>query len=107
MVTLTGDKAMEAEINKKLLAWGKLALVSGSGKADLGLEVTQTGKYGVMRTGSAVTAAAVLRNLETGEVMRSTTEGGFWSMSGASIRQVCGQIAKDLIKFLDGIMKAR
>lgn len=107
MVTVEGDRAMEAEINKKLLSWGKLALVSGSGKSDLALEVTQTGKFDMMRTGSAVTAAAVLRDSESGDVIWSTTKGGFWSMSGASTRQVGGQIANDLIKFLDSVLKSR
>jgi hypothetical protein len=101
LVTVDGDKAMEAEITKKLLAWGRLGLVSSSGKADLSLGVTQTGKFNMVKYGSAVTAAAELRDSESGSVIWSTTKGGFWSMSGASTRQVGGQIASDLVKFLD------
>lgn len=107
LIAIEGDKAMEAEINKKLLSWGKLAVVSSSGKADLALEITQTGKCNMMRYGSAVTAAAVLRDSESGNVLWSTTKGGFWSISGASTPQVSGQIAKDLIKYLDAALKTR
>ena len=101
LVVVSGDKAMEAEVNAKLLKWGKLALVSASGHADLTLEITQTGKFNAMRYGSAVTAGAVLRDSETATVLWSSTKGGVWSMSGASTRHVGRQIADELIKFLN------
>jgi hypothetical protein len=107
LLTLEGDPAMEAEINKKLLKWGRMSLVSGSGKADLALSISQTGKFKMNRYGSAVTAAAVLRDTETGVILWSTTKGGFWSMSGASTRQVGGQIANELIKFLEQLSSAK
>jgi hypothetical protein len=100
LISVKGDKAMETEIAKKLLAWGKLSIVPSVGEADLILEVTQTGKYDGIR-GTGVTAAAELKESENGKVLWSTTKGGSWSMSGFSTRSVARQIGDELIKFVE------
>ena len=100
VLRVKGDKAMETEIAKKLLAWGRLSIVPSIGEADLTLEITQTGKYDWIR-GTGVTAAAELKDAETSRVLWSATKGGSWAMSGYSTRAVARQIADEFIKFVD------
>jgi hypothetical protein len=100
LIRVSGDKAMETEIAKKLLGHGNLSVENSMGKADLVLEVTQTGKYDWIR-GTGVTAAAELRDAENGTVLWSATKGGSWAMSGYSTRAVARQIADELLKFLE------
>jgi hypothetical protein len=100
VLRVKGDKAMETEIAKKILAWGRLSIVPSIGEADLTLEITQTGKYDWIR-GTGVTAAAELKDAETSRVLWSATKGGSWAMSGYSTRAVARQIADEFIKFVD------
>jgi hypothetical protein len=99
-----GSPVVEAEISKKLISWGRLDVVTRPEKADLILEVTQTGELN-LNTGAGNQATGVLKDYQSGLQLWSTAKGGSWAMSGWSNAWVGRSIAGELIKFLSSTSK--
>jgi hypothetical protein len=99
IVQENGSPVIKAEIEKKLLKWGRLTLLSSVNGSDLVLVIAQTGQLNVV-TGEGNQAAASLKDQESGAVLWSTTKGGSWSMRGYSNAWVGRAIADELTKFL-------
>jgi S1-C subfamily serine protease len=102
----SGSPVLGAEISKKLLAWGKLSLLTSPQDADLVLEVVQVGELN-LQTGAGNQASAVLKDYRSGLQLWTTTKGGSWAMSGYSNAWVGRAIASDLTKFLNSTGKSK
>jgi S1-C subfamily serine protease len=102
----SGSPVLGSEITKKLLAWGRLTVVTSQGQADLVLEILQTGQLNVA-AGAGNQATAALKSYQDGVDLWSVTKGGGWAMSGWSNAWVGRSIAGDLIKFLDTGLKKK
>jgi len=94
-------QAMKEEIAKKLAAWNGMSVVASPAKADLILEVVQSGKLNVI-TGSGDKGAAVLKDARTGEDLWNDSRGGSWSIRGWSNRAVGRKLGEKLVEFLQG-----
>jgi hypothetical protein len=92
---------MKEEIAKKLAAWNGMSVVASPAKADLILEVVQSGKLNVI-TGSGDKGAAVLKDARTGEDLWNDSRGGSWSIRGWSNRAVGRKLGEKLVEFLQG-----
>ncbi len=101
-----GSPVLGSEISKKLLVWGKMAVVTSPGQADLVLEVIQTGQLDVA-SGAGNQATAALKSYQDGVSLWSVTKGGGWAMSGWSNAWAGRSIAGDLTKFLDASLKKK
>ncbi len=100
----SGNAVLKTEISNKLLRWGKLTLVADPEKADLVLNVEQTGQLN-LKTGEGNQAAALLTHRESGQELWGVTKGGSWAMSGYSYAWVGRAVASDFIKFYNATAK--
>jgi tetratricopeptide (TPR) repeat protein len=99
IVQENGSPVIKAEVEKKLLKWGHLTLVSSVNESDLLLVIAQTGQLNTV-TGEGNQAAASLKDQQGGAVLWSTTKGGSWSYRGWSNAWVGRAIADELMKFI-------
>jgi Flp pilus assembly protein TadD len=104
IVQANGSPVIMAEIQKKLLKWGQLTLVSSVNESDLVLVIAQTGQLNTV-TGEGNQAAAILKDRHSGAVLWSTTKGGSWSYRGWSNAWVGRAIGDELTKFLTSLTK--
>jgi len=104
IVQANGSPVIMAEIEKKLLKWGRLTLVSSVNESDLVLVIAQTGQLNTV-TGEGNQAAAILKDRHSGAVLWSTTKGGSWSYRGWSNAWVGRAIGDELTKFLTSLTK--
>jgi hypothetical protein len=93
------NAALKTEIEKKILKWGRLNLVSSPEGADLILDVHQTGHLYKSGPQESNQAAAILKSREFNAELWSITKGGVLSLRGYSISWVGQAIADELIKF--------
>jgi tetratricopeptide (TPR) repeat protein len=104
IVQENGSPVVKAEVEKKLLKWGHLTLVSSMNESDLLLVISQTGQLNTL-TGEGNQAAASLKDQQGGAVLWSTTKGGSWSYRGWSNAWVGRAIADELTKFITSSTK--
>ncbi len=104
IVQVNGSPVIKAEIEKKLLKWGQLTLVSSVNESDLVLVIAQTGQLNTL-TGEGNQAAASLKDRQSGAVLWSTTKGGSWSYRGFSNAWVGRAMADELTKFFTSFTK--
>ena len=89
---------IKKEITQKLQQWGEITVVYLPEKADLILELDQSGKLSASGTGNR--GSVVLKNRRTGEDVWSQSRGGAWSMRGWSNAWVGKRLGADLVNFL-------
>lgn len=87
---------IKIEIVKKLQKWGEIAVVSLPERADIILQLVQSGKLNAF-TGSGDRGSVVLKNRRTGEDLWSQDRGGGWSMRGWSNAAVGRKLGDELI----------
>lgn len=90
---------IKAQILKRLQVWGEITVVSLPEKADLILQLVQSGKLNPF-SGSGDRGSVVLKKRGTGEELWSQSRGGGWSMRGWSNAAVGRKLGDDLIQFL-------
>jgi len=106
IVQENGSPVIKAEIEKKLLKWGQLTLVSSVYESDLLLVIAQTGQLNTM-TGEGNQAAVSLKDRQSGAVLWSTTKGGSWSYRGWSNAWVGRAIGDELTRFFASVTKGK
>jgi tetratricopeptide (TPR) repeat protein len=104
IVQENGSPVIKAEVEKKLLKWGHLTLVSSVNESDLVLVIAQAGQLNIV-TGEGNQAAVSLKDRQSGAVLWSTTKGGGWSYRGFSNAWVGRAIADELTKFITSSTK--
>jgi hypothetical protein len=104
---LPNSHPLKKELADKLKQSGKVMIVLLPEKADLILDLEQTGRGVSACSGSIIFPAAcgnrgraVLKNRQTGEELWSEESGGPWQMSGWSAGMVGRKLGNDLVKFL-------
>jgi S1-C subfamily serine protease len=94
----TGGPVLRAEIMSRFLKWGKLTLVSSPDYADLVLDVVQT-------PGLGSTAAAWLKDTDSGTELWAGTKGGMFRLSGIGKTRAARSIADEAIRFFERTLK--
>jgi len=102
---LPNSHPLKKELVDKLQQSGKVKIVTLPGKADLVLELDETGRsLGTCTTGIFVDCGhrgrALLKARQTGEELWSEEKGGGWQWSGWSAGMVGRKLGNDLVKFL-------
>jgi hypothetical protein len=92
-------KQIKDEIATKVQQSELVEIVFLESRADLILEVVQSGKLNAM-TGSGNKGAAVLKVKSTGEEVWNDSHGGGWSWRGWSNKAVGRKLGDELVKFL-------
>lgn len=92
---------LKAETTKELLKWGRFRLLSDPREADLVLKIVRPRQDGLFCTDPG---AAILHDSIGGEDLWSTTKMGTWRCGDSSVGRA---IAKDLIKYIEGILKTK
>jgi hypothetical protein len=93
-----GDPAIQDALVNNLTKWGGMAVMSDPGRADLILEVRQTG--GLPISNGSNRASATLIHRASGRQLWGGAKGGT-AFSGLSKGLVGRAIAKDVIKYVD------
>jgi hypothetical protein len=103
---LPNSHPLKKELVKKLIRSGKVVLVTLPEKADLILDLDETGR-GLSQCASIWNQSncgnrgrAVLKSRQTGQELWSEEKGGAWQMSGWSGGSVGKKLGEDLVKFL-------